>query len=75
MSELKFWVLGCKVCGHYHRGDVVREERYVTYAMTANIECPDNPGEKGYYGVSDWLRLTAAEVCELEELGKYSADS
>ena len=42
--------------------------------MTANVECTDNPGAKGYHGVSDWLQLTAAEVCELEGLGKYSVD-
>lgn len=68
--ERKYWVLRCKVCHRWHKGDLVTErERLLDLAPTLRkTACPDRPREWASYSPEDWKQMTEAEWNALPEL-------
>lgn len=67
MGDTEYWVLKCKLCSHFHRGDKVnRDEPTLIPPFDAEIECPYRPGQTAHYQTKDWRPMTEAQWSGLE---------
>lgn len=67
--ERKYWVLRCKICHRWHRGELARESELILGLPLANrrIACPDRPREWATYSLEDWKQMTEADWNALSE--------
>lgn len=67
MGDIEYWYLKCKLCSHFHRGDVVdRSGPSLNVPFDAVIECPNSPGQTAEYHLGDWRPMTESQLLELQ---------
>jgi len=67
-EELRYWYLGCKVCGNLHREAQPADLKAgLNVKVAGKVECSDFPGKFADYGSEHWLLLTDSEKREFLE--------
>jgi hypothetical protein len=68
MAEPEYWVIKCKICGHFHVGNRVdRANATLALPIDGPRECPLHPPRTARYRTDEWRIVTGSQMKELNK--------